>query len=105
MCLTGRGKEFLLQPWMDSGANAAQHCQGYPWRVTSPQCPWHLAQLELEMLDEAKPGTGDQSMPADPGECLGNLALGLRNLRHKHRGFRASFAVSASIFPSHGQWS
>lgn len=52
-----------------------------------------------------KSGTGDQSMPADPGECLGNLALGLCNLRHKHRSFRASFAVSASIFPSCRQWS
>lgn len=52
-----------------------------------------------------KPGTGDQSMPADPVECLGNPALGLCNLRHKHRGFTALFAVSASVFPSRRQWS
>lgn len=50
----GRGEEFLLQPWIDSSASPEQHGQGYPWRVTSPQCPWHLAQLELEVLGEAK---------------------------------------------------
>lgn len=51
-----------------------------------------------------KPGAGDQSMPADPGESLGKLALGLHNLRLKYKGFRASLLFLLPFSPPVGRW-
>lgn len=68
----------MQSPW--------QHCWGCPRKVTSPQCPQLLAQLELkEMLGETKASAGDRAVPPAPGEYLGNLVLGLCNPGHKHR--------------------
>lgn len=54
-CFHSHGLSPVLNPW--------QRCWGCPRWVTSSRCPRRLTQLELkEMLDEAKPGVGDQAM-------------------------------------------